>query len=1250
MATVAFVEVSLKPGGGTVRRQIAHDVQSDDTVGIMAQKLEELLKSRVYVWCDVRVTPHEAFGIIHARAALDGDPAAAFRAFVGGAHRPGPAVTGNPAAMLRELERLDAGPSGPLRMPRSVMFGYMAPGGYYVDHGVDPYGGRNAQHQSHNPPPNNPKGPKNPGKHAKKNNKKKGGDDGVQQDGGQHAPRQLGGGGGRDSPQVDARFVDGSRAFSQADNFTGLLVESFFAEEFYVTTLRDIQRAAPADQAETEAWRQGVVGKYFPELPDRGVYPLTPRYRELQARRGRFLGDSIAPTAVHSAYLVGGKPAGAPETLGGEIVVAFTSSAATAAMPAVRLRTGVLGRAAARVHDSASAAVRDIVTRAAAGPGGGRGEWIQFVFDNGDEPPVTLTVYGGGTYSVGFKFGRSAQAGRAALAAFFPRLNAALAAVSPFLPPLDDRVWRPSAFLYGARQGATGPRPYLLRATQTVDLAVSHRCGFEAVAAALADVAPVAKLINRKDRSIYMQFLRANSVRPASIVRAYMYFNKERLTPAVMASLMAEFRMDRATIEALQDAPASQFDTAPVAVLSRRSDTRYSLEVHLTSDLEYIDRLRVAVLSCLAECGRKNTAKKGVPQLKHTNDFLSGSRSSAGTVGAGKLSELYEMLYEGYDATATEDKETRPGNGEVAEPGERKLDIGSDTLQMLQYADNKLFDFKRDGFESYSRKCGKNKSSNRQPVVVSGQAAQARAAKGSHGDAVKHALRYGSDAAKKEDNLYLCPEKWCPVSGVAIMMNEKCPDPDEAPWVFGKGRFPGFLQRELHPDGLCMPCCFNKQPKPGSETHGRIRACTAAVEGADGANGADGPHGANGPRGADGADEADDAGAGKAKKHVNRASRVLKKGDVGAVPEPLGLAGGVRLGMGAGAGFAEVCAQLRSTSASELRQRLAAELRIHHFVQCDVRRFIDVSRTAPPALTPEYRRTFGLPEKLGAEDRQREGVVAAALEACRAALRDPETPMPYEVVYKLVNSGALPGPPVLVVSVDEADNASVEHLHASRLAGHDRVAVVLKWRGAFEPLGASPQGRDKEKGQQQGQARFQALWSVEHPWVRKLLRAMQKGFKPPADERVRVVSCTMMAVGAVAGGGADRRYEPFAVPVAVEPGVPHRYASASWLRGVRGAATLLEDNARDEMLFSDSKAEDARVRHLRALQGKLRLLHEAQLTIAKKGLRTETDIRSEARRLVKDGPSREYVVSHLLHPTPEATLPFVKLHEHEAFL
>lgn len=163
-------------------------------------------------------------------------------------------------------------------------------------------------------------------------------------------------------------------------------------------------------------------------------------------------------------------------------------------------------------------------------------------------------------------------------------------------------------------------------------------------------------------------------------------------------------------------------------------------------------------------------------------------------------------------------------------------------LRELARKDKELFDFKKpnEHFKSYARSC--QKTSYRQPVVISKEERD-QLAQEDESAYNYHALPYGSTEELEKQNFYICPQVWCPKSRKPMTLEqyqrnkEKCPDPNinEEPILFVNGwadkknpgvikkRNIGFLKKHEHPNNLCMPCCF--VPDKLKQMDDNMRSC-----------------------------------------------------------------------------------------------------------------------------------------------------------------------------------------------------------------------------------------------------------------------------------------------------------------------------------------------------------------------------------------------------------------------------------------
>jgi hypothetical protein len=154
---------------------------------------------------------------------------------------------------------------------------------------------------------------------------------------------------------------------------------------------------------------------------------------------------------------------------------------------------------------------------------------------------------------------------------------------------------------------------------------------------------------------------------------------------------------------------------------------------------------------------------------------------------------------------------------------------GSDNKIVSQYVLNKLKSADRKLFygNNYSTKC--QWSNKRQPIVITPEdKARIDSSNASGAESYdNNFIAFGTNPNKMKNNLYICPEIWCPISRVSMTHEQyvkngnKCPAKDEPVidmtqkyWMdekkkTRKQRFVGFAG-----DGTqCLPCCFSKPPK-----------------------------------------------------------------------------------------------------------------------------------------------------------------------------------------------------------------------------------------------------------------------------------------------------------------------------------------------------------------------------------------------------------------------------------------------------
>ena len=156
-------------------------------------------------------------------------------------------------------------------------------------------------------------------------------------------------------------------------------------------------------------------------------------------------------------------------------------------------------------------------------------------------------------------------------------------------------------------------------------------------------------------------------------------------------------------------------------------------------------------------------------------------------------------------------------------------------LSKLKQLEPTLFLSEDDGkYSAYSTLCQSSRS--RQPVILTPEEKKRidDEDKENNTTSYRHSLEYGTDPENK--NYYICPRYWClktnsPISekdvkegkcGKVLGKDEKRVKPGHYVVEFKNSiqhlkpdgtyfeNTPGFLDKKLHPKGLCMPCCFKK--------------------------------------------------------------------------------------------------------------------------------------------------------------------------------------------------------------------------------------------------------------------------------------------------------------------------------------------------------------------------------------------------------------------------------------------------------
>jgi len=167
-------------------------------------------------------------------------------------------------------------------------------------------------------------------------------------------------------------------------------------------------------------------------------------------------------------------------------------------------------------------------------------------------------------------------------------------------------------------------------------------------------------------------------------------------------------------------------------------------------------------------------------------------------------------------------------------------------IRRLQLYDLKLFKPNKGikgKYEKYTRSC----QSKRQPAVLPFDPEKDPRIKR---ESYSFAIKYSSDPDSFQ-RWYICPKIWCPYCEIPIaesdidkstikvrMTKEQgstcktaiCPYGDHLVFIKDKENeehiYPGFASKDIHPQGLCLPCCFKKsQSDPKKSGYAKFKKC-----------------------------------------------------------------------------------------------------------------------------------------------------------------------------------------------------------------------------------------------------------------------------------------------------------------------------------------------------------------------------------------------------------------------------------------
>lgn len=166
-------------------------------------------------------------------------------------------------------------------------------------------------------------------------------------------------------------------------------------------------------------------------------------------------------------------------------------------------------------------------------------------------------------------------------------------------------------------------------------------------------------------------------------------------------------------------------------------------------------------------------------------------------------------------------------------------------IRRLQIFDSKLFKPTRNNSKEDMKKYTKACQAKYQPVVLAVDPEKDPRIKR---DSYTYSIKYSSNP-NLFDRWYICPKVWCPICEIPISEKDIDPKTIKMRETKNKGRlcktgkcpygnhlviikeksndiYPGFLSKDKHPQGLCLPCCY-KKPKniPGTPAYIGFKKC-----------------------------------------------------------------------------------------------------------------------------------------------------------------------------------------------------------------------------------------------------------------------------------------------------------------------------------------------------------------------------------------------------------------------------------------
>lgn len=961
------------------------DVFPDDRVSTAASKLQVVLGEPVYLWTRRRVSVYEAVGMIAEDSGwektvediLGSEAQKSVKKLFG--------ISLKPPRSVDRLWLVGALKGKELFETVSCSFRYLTVGGYFADHGIDPY---------------------------------------------------------RAIPQTFSEKTHGLVDTSQ------IILETFQVDVIYVATRRDLESLRPTN-ADIQAWTKVLERYRFDQVSTQDHSSENFRYTELMEQP-----KSIAVSEKTLTYIkVSGTRMYVKPGIDA-LMTAFATFETSEEMPMLRLGNHSLGTVLTRLHDSFVGSPeldRYIVSS--------KKNFLQVLIRIPETSSYALLELFPDKYYLSARFSQREETSTDVFVRVFDITNKFLTDVSPYFIPVTPDVLK-SGYVSSSVK-LSEYRPSLVDMWYSVVLVSQKKiCDIRSFYNAAVDGGPILKPVNvsQDEKKAFLQFVRSANVSKEALVRNFLYHNSGASGPVLIRRIVTDYGLssEDASDMVREFEEFTRFAVPQITTVrvDKQSASRVVLRMEFLQDERYVDRIANAVSILFDECGRGIGSKKRVVASIDVIKTISDKVQSK----IGDIDEFMDLVNisepgMGHDESVSEEFE-------VGESG-----MGSDILRALQQRDPAVFGFKATGvFRPYSVQC-----QDRQPVVLTEDELQS-AIKGSTDGSFKGSITYGSN---RQFN-YICPRKWCVTSKVARKQGESCPLRDEPEYDFGDMTYPGYITGSKHPKGLCMPCCFKKEPVPGSKVYERRAACEGLGETAQ--------------------DQV-------AVNHLSRSDRILDDGVFGKVPDSLKShvpEGVVRRGMGSNTNIFDAIEYVFQNR--DFLNEFRTNMLYHQFLTGTPREIAKRSESDAnfakwwrSTESANYRTIFGLRTALSQKQEAREKVAFSMFDGVKVSRDDP-----HDAWVRPINSYTpTSNPHVMIISDYGASAAvSVDEIRGDR----QNVAIILHRDGRYEPLGYI---HNKT---------FSFVFPATQPWIRRLLESQKPIMEHTKAKRVVSTNFSVVAL------------------------------------------------------------------------------------------------------------------------------------------